>query len=680
MSQFLTSHRLQVCAYMTAAVGNISSSETNAALDAVLSMLHGLTVNLHGAFHSPGSAAHWIYSNTAPATVANFGALVQQAKELRSDAIRFSTHSDVAAAIRSILDELAKASPSAVALNTGAIDLQQRINAVSPPDASLFAVIGRAWNLAHAFGALNLAGSFSQVSFGFDLVRSFEQSGPADNRRMSLFYLHSLLTTLTPFRRFYPFGMARTLFQHVNAKDVTILLPGGSRGVESINTALFELLPGSWNYRWVSPRKAPSGRIEQLGGSDARYANLNNLEALGAIFEPTTAVLAASDLPSEMPQFGPGDTLPVYRPRAIPMGISHFRPTVDRATSLVADDDEAPRTNDPSSVQCPTLPRAFPVTWYRVSGCARPVVVRSPEDPLVGVGRHEYPALGRSVFEDVTFSTDMKTDTFVYAIDRTYGIGTIESPRIYYRKGDPHQWAAIGDQATQTDGLVFHLKESALHTVIQQATATSSLRGELAIRALRRFFFRETGADPFEADMLRKVVLSQVLDSGKTLSTIDVGDIRQAISTIDLQRFLVLRDGLIDGLVAGTSGVERTRLRQRYADWYDGAYPRIGRAQAAAGRFDVAFLHHTVNDILVHTLAVLLENAVASLVGASNGDFGYFYSSSKREIYLFDTVEGGNGYAETARRFLHIPPLQRLLYSTQQYKAIAPGRRRFSVP
>jgi hypothetical protein len=672
VSQFLSSHRTQVCAYMAAAVGNISSSETNAALDAVLSMLQGLTVNLHGAFHSPGSAAQWIYSNTVPATVLGFGALLQQAEELRSDAIRSSAHTDVAAAIQGILGELAKPSPSAQALHAGALELQQRINAVSPPDASLFAVIGRALTLANAFGAMNLAGSFSEARFGFDLVRSFEQSGPADNRRMSLFYLHSLLTTLTPFRRFYPFGMARTLFQHVNAKDVTILLPDGSRAVESINTALFELLPGAWNYRWVSPRKSPSGRIEQLGGSDARYANLNNIESLGAIFEPTTAVLAASDLPSEMPQFGPGETLPVYRPRVMPMRLSHFRPTVDRTTSLVADDDEAPRTNDPSAAECPTLPRAFPVTWYRVSGCAHPIAVRSPEDPSVGLGIHEYPALGRSVFEDVTFSTDMKTDTFVYAIDRTYGIGTIESPRIYYRKGDPHHWAAIGNQATQTDGLTFRLKDPALHSVTQQATAAGSLRGELVIRALRRFFFRETGADPFQADMLRKVVLSQVLDSGKTLSTIDVGAIQQAVTAIDQQRFNVLRDGLIDGLVVGTSGNERSLLRQRYADWYDGAYPRIARAQTAAPRFDVAFLHDTANDILVHSLAVLLENAVASLVGASNADFGYFYNPSKREIYLFDTVEGGNGYAETARRFLHIPPLLRLLYSRSNKKQSLP--------
>jgi DEAD/DEAH box helicase len=663
VSDFLTAHRTQACEYMRAAVGNIPSADPNGALDAALSMLDGLTVNLQGAFHTPGSAAHWIYSNTVPATVPAFGALLQQAGELRSDAIRFSVYAPVAAAIQVLLEELAKPSPSAQALQAGATDLQQKINAVSPPDPSLFAVIGKAWTLAGTFGTINTTAGFSRMRFGFEVVRSFEQSGAADSRRMSLFYLHNLLTTLIPFRTFYPFGMPRTMFQHVNAKDVTVTFSDGTRAVESLAASLFELLPGSWNYRWVLPRKSACGRVEQLGGSDASYANLNNIEAIGAIFEPTTATLSASDLPSEMPQFGPSDVLPVYRPRSLPMLISHFRPTVDRMTSLVADDDEAPRTNDPSAPECPTLPRAFPVSWYRISGCTQQIAVRSPEDPSVGVGIHEYPAVGRCLFEDVSFSTDMKTDTFVYAIDRTYGIAAIESPRIYYRKGHPHQWAAIGDQATQTDGLIFRLNAVTIHGVILQATAAGPLRGELLIRTLRRFFFRETGADPFEADMLRKLVLSQLLDSGKTLCTINIGDIQQAISAIDQERFNALRDVLIDGLVAGTSGNERSQLRQRYADWYDAAYSRIGRAQAASARFDLAFLHNTANDILIHSLAVLLQNAIASLIGASDGDFGYFYNRAKLEIYLFDTVEGGNGYAETARRFLHIPPLQRILYS-----------------
>ena len=670
--QYLGANRTQAINYMLTSVGSQVFADATSALEALLSMLKGLTVNLQGAFHSVGSAAHWIHSNTVPASVQTFGTVLQLMDELRTDARLAARLATVSGTIDSMLGELNQPLPSAQSLLAGASDLQQQVSALSPIDASLFAVVGRAHSLASNFASLTLAGTFSEVRFGYDVVRTFGQSA-ANNRRMSLFYFHSLLTSLAPFRRFYPFGLARTQFQHINAKEVMILLPDGSRDTESINTTLSELLPGSWNYRWLSPRKSPSGPVDLLGGSAAYYANLNHLEAIGAVFEPTTAVLTASDVPSEMPQFGPGDTLPVYRPRVLPMRMSHYRPTVDRTTSLVADDDEAPRTLDPSAPECPTLPRAFPVTWYRVSGCNQPVPVRSPDDPSIGVGPHEYPALGRSVFEEVTFSTDMKTDKFVYAIDRTYGIGGIESPRIYYRKGNPHQWAAIGDQSAETDGLTFRLKAHAVDAVTQAATRTNSyLRGEILIRALRRFLIRETGADPFQTDLLRKVVLSQILDSGGTLSTMDVSDVRQAISAIDQSRFNALRDSLIDGLVAGTAGNERILLKQRYGDWYDRAYPRIAGAQAASSKFDAILLHETGRDILIHSLAVLLEHATAALVGASDGDLNYFYNPSKHEIYLFDTVEGGNGYAETARRFLHIPPLERLLHSR--------ANRRHSLP
>src|SRR5262249_36990467 len=38
-----------------------------------------------------------------------------------------------------------------------------------------------------------------------------------------------------------------------------------------------------------------------------------------------------------------------------------------------------------------------------------------------------------------------------------------------------------------------------------------------------------------------------------------------------------------------------------------------------------------------------------------------FHSAHEEQFYIFDSVEGGNGCAETISRFLHIPPLQRLL-------------------
>jgi hypothetical protein len=65
-------------------------------------------------------------------------------------------------------------------------------------------------------------------------------------------------------------------------------------------------------------------------------------------------------------------------------------------------------------------------------------------------------------------------------------------------------------------------------------------------------------------------------------------------------------------------------------------------------------------------------DAAGRLLGASDGDLGYFYNAARSEVYLFDTVEGGNGYAETLRRFFHVPPLERLVNSR--------GARRSTLP
>jgi len=673
VSQYLTSNRLAARTYLMAAVAAVSPAEADNALDAALTMFRGLIVNLQGAMQTAGSAAHWIQQNNVPAALPDFDAVLQVADELRSDVLQLSSRPTVTKAIENLLGEFSTIAPSAQKLTAAAGDVQREILGISPPVAELFPILGKVHTIVQKFSSLKLLGSFTEVRFGYEALQSFAKSGDAGDRRMSLHYFHSLLTTLAPFRNFYPFGMARTQFQHVNAKEVVVILPGGSRETESLDTALFELLPGSWNYRWLSPRKSPSGRVELLGGTAAWYANLNNVELKGGVFEPMSTVLTAADIPAEMPQLAAGQSLQILRPRVLPMELSYYRPSVDRGSSLVADDDESPKTNDPQSPECPTLPRAFPATWYRVSGCAQSTRVRSPEDPSVGVGKHEYPAFGRRVFDEITFSSDMRTDTFVYAIDRTYGIGAIESPRIYYRKGTPHQWVVIGDQTKQTDGLTFHLNVKFLDAVSQEAVTTAgALRGEIIIRALRRFLLRATGTDPFQADLLRKIILASVLDAGRTLSTIDIGDVRAAIASMDRSRFISVRDGLIDGLVAGTDGVERTRLQTRYVEWYERAFTAIAAAQSVSQQFDGAFVQETAKDILVHSLAVVLEGAVAGLVGASSGDIGYFYNSSKGEIYVFDTVDGGNGYSETARRFLHIPPLQRLLHSRGNHKVSLP--------
>jgi uncharacterized protein YukE len=217
--QYLGANRTQAIAYMLTSVGSQVFADATSALEALLSMLNGLTVNLQGAFHGAGSAAHWIYSNTVPASVQTFGTVLQLMEELRTDARLSARLATVSGTIDSMLGELNQPSPSTQSLLAWAQDLQQQIVALSPVDASMFAVLGRAHSLASNFASLALAGNFSEVRFGYDVVRSFEQSA-ANNRRMSLYYFHSLLTTLAPFRRFYPFGMARTELAQQNRTGV----------------------------------------------------------------------------------------------------------------------------------------------------------------------------------------------------------------------------------------------------------------------------------------------------------------------------------------------------------------------------------------------------------------------------------------------------------------------------
>src|SRR5262249_36872796 len=139
---------------------------------------------------------------------------------------------------------------------------------------------------------------------------------------------------------------------------------------------------------------------------------------------------------------------------------------------LIADDDESGRTEDPQLKRsCPTLPRSFPATWYRVSfgSGAQPVVGKADPDHPTAPLPHTMPAIGRALFDHITFSTDLRADRYVYAVDRSYGSGGIESPRIHYRYGTPPSAVVIGDTLPKTDGLTFSLKKATLDAVVADA-------------------------------------------------------------------------------------------------------------------------------------------------------------------------------------------------------------------
>jgi hypothetical protein len=276
--------------------------------------------------------------------------------------------------------------------------------------------------------------------------------------------------------------------------------------------------------------------------------------------------------------------------------------------------------------------------------------------------RWTFPAIGRVLFKEVAFTSSLRVDRFAYAIDRTYGISSIESPRIFYRRGTPPVPVVLGDTLGNTDGLILRLNSAALDAVTAGALGiASALRGELIIRALRRFIVREGRAGSFQAERLRKVVLAAYLDAGGTLASLDTDTIRAVVSALTNGAYDAIATSLSAGLHAGDDPAEAARAIQVQKDWYDDTWSQMQEVQANISKFDDAYVSEAAKDLLVHTVAVTVLDGLSRLVGAVDGEVAYFHNTARNEIYIFDGVEGGNGCAETIARFCHIPPLRRIL-------------------
>jgi hypothetical protein len=366
-----------------------------------------------------------------------------------------------------------------------------------------------------------------------------------------------------------------------------------------------------------------------------------------------------------MPAVPAGTVVPILRPVRLWVDLAFNRPDARFDNQLIGDDDESGRVDDPQLKRsCPTLPRAFPAMWHRVttSMSARPVVGEADPGNATSPLPHTLPAIGRVLIDGVTFSSELGTDRYVYAIDRSYGSGGIESPRIHYRYGPTPLPVVLGDTLRKTDGLTFRLKQAALDDLINGAvTSPGAVRGEVTIRALRRFIAREGACGPFQAEMLRKILLMEHLNGGGTLASLGASAVRNLLAGMTQSRYDQISRDLIDGVFAGVDPTEAVAGRGRQADWYDDAWPVFQAVQAAATRFTPQFLIEVAKDILVHTLAVTTLDGLSRLVGATDGDLAYFHHPDRNEFYIFDSVEGGNGCAETIERFLQIPPLRRIL-------------------
>jgi len=672
----LTARRAVVRSFVLAATATppAFAAVADEAIDTALQLLQIFVTDLDGAYSAGATPAHWFKQNQPAVPTTDFIALTDELRglgeELRKASIGLPE--SLRNAVASVVNEVAQESPVPSNLQASAAALMTAVTAALPAGlepmvaGALLLASGRATAVANQLATLSLSAPLRQVRQAHEIVQAFFAVQDPDRRRMEQYYLHDILTRLVPFRDFYPFGLARTHFQHVNARQVRVLLPGDEEDVESLSAALYELLPGTWTYRWLSPRKSPCGPINQLAGTGEHFATLSTLETThGTAFEPTGTALSGSDLPADMPAIGSDANVPILRPVRLRLIRSPHRPDARFDNQLVGDDDESPRIADPKLKRdCPTLPRAFPAIWYRVAEGGPSAVVRGMADPLHPTTKlpHTFPAIGRALFERVTFTNNLRVDRYAYAIDRTYGTGAVESPRIYYRHGVPPRPVVLGDTLGQTDGLTFHLRQDTLDVILNLVMAAPSrLQGEMTVRALQRFISRSAAAGPFQSEMIRKAVLMEYLNRGGNLAGLGADVVRNILESLTQSEYDAIAVRLVDGLCAGADPAEVNETRTRHLRWYAEAWPAFQAVRAACSNFTSSFVRDITKDVLIHSLAVVTLDALARLVGAGNGDLAYFHSAHDDSFYIFDSVEGGNGCAETISRFLHIPPLQRLL-------------------
>lgn len=663
--------------YLLAATGHgaAMTSVADEAIDHVVSLLQLFVVDLTGAYATGGNAARLFKDNQRPLATPGFSQVLSELGSLAESLQRLLLEAPAAlqGTLRDLLDEVNAPTPAPTSLGAASNALQMAtvaaMSSASPQVlAQVFTAIAASTSVASALGSLTLSAPLATLREVHAIVEAFFEDPAPGTRIRGQFYLHDILTKLLPFRRYYPFGLVRTHFQHVNARQVRILIPGkGSpdgQEYESLSTALSELLPGTWNYRWLMPKKSPCGPVDRIAGTGERFANLSLIERpFGAAFEPTGAVLTPAELPVDMP--ATSVDVPILRPTRLRIDWAHYEPNARYDNHLIGDDDESPREDDPKKRRaCPTLPRAFPAIWFRVAqlDAGVPVVgVADPGHPTMSVP-HTFPALGRVLFDSIAFSAALKTDRYVYAIDRSYGSGGIESPRIHYRRGGPTPMPVVlGDTLGRTDGLVFKVRRATSDALLAQVAASGHLRGELTIRAMRSFIAKATGCGPFQAEMLRRVLLMEHLDQGGTLSSLGPSSVVAALGSIGKVRYDQIAAALLDGTFAGTDPAEAANARLRQSGWYEDAWLPFLRVQAVAGDFTAQLVGEVARDVLMHTLAVTAIDALGRLVGASDGDLAYFHRPDRDEFYVFDSVEGGNGCSETIAKFMQIPPLRRTL-------------------
>jgi hypothetical protein len=464
----------------------------------------------------------------------------------------------------------------------------------------------------------------------------------------SFYYLESLLSHVGLFLAQYPFVLPQTFFEHPKSERVSVKTDARTNNVEMIPrpTVLFDLLPGSWTYRFGAARKSPCGVIEVLGGRQIGFIELSRMNTAGFESTPLAVPLRREDLPEDCPPElrAASNEIEILAPTRIQLLNATDRASVDRVLGVVRDGDELSGRGENDDheeeghgrdARTQTLPRTMARTWLKIEDGGS--IYRSVESA-------ENHPLSNKMFTSIEFTSDIRVTEFCYGLSRTYS-SDVDAPALFYvNKG---RSVCLGNQMV-TDGIRINLRNSIVEEVTRNALQPGfGIQTAVMRMAIAGFLRKVCEASLFSASRVRSALLSMYVKeyNNASLEVDRFQDLVRSINEDDLQR-QIIQSELIRKYGADEIEIEATNDRaERYIPESLETFQKL---KSNIDQFGVDFVLNWARQTLVHSIALKVFQAACRTAGAASDQLGYFYSTdpsdpSKNTIYLFDKIEGGSG-------------------------------------
>jgi hypothetical protein len=490
------------------------------------------------------------------------------------------------------------------------------------------------------------------VTISSDYNSSIDKAISNNTQIPEFFYLNDLLPKLKFFLSQYPYILPQSFFEHPKSERVAVTLANQSNDVEFIPrpTVLYDLLPGSWTYRFGDAMKSPSGRIELLSNREVGLIDLSRMRTAGFEAIPLQVPLSQEDLPEDFPPELRESSveIEILAPTTVRLARSPDRVRVGRATGIVNDDDEATRDHDDDeeydshtegrSVRTQTLPRTMPRFWFKIDD------ETSSFDDMPFAFEHPLVAV---LLESAKVTSELRVTQFCYGITRTYS-ADVDPPSLFYTNSG--RSVCLGDQMI-TDGIVLTLSPDLIDDVLNEVLiGSNSIKGTLIRTAFSGFLSKVCGAPHFTGSRIRESLSRRYAEEYGSLS-LDLKNLAALIKKISIDEFKHL---IVDCEITkylGSNEHEMDAANERAKRYIDESVDYLLVLKEKIELFDEGFLRDWTTDTLVHSVALKIYQAACRSSGSSSDQLGYFYRANQKDskeckVYLFDKIEGGSGLCD----------------------------------